>query len=390
MDFALDEQQEQVRELAARIFGDLADHQRQRKLETADSDDELGSDRFDPKLWSALADAGLLGLAVPEEHGGAGLGLVEACVVLEEAGRAAAPVPVAAATVWGALPLSRFGSEKLRSAWLERAAAGDTVLSAAWSEIGDAAHPVVSAAKGAGGTWRLTGTLANVPAGMRADAVLVPASDGTGNGLFLVELAEDASGVRRRRQEATDGGVEALLELDGYEVGAEAVLVAPGPAGDAALRWCTERATAALCVEIAGACKAALDLTARYTAERVQFGKPIATFQAVGQRAADAYIDAEAVRLTAWQAAWRLANDLPATAEVAVAKFWADDGAQRVVHAAQHLHGGVGVDRDYPVHRYYLLVKHLAPMLGGSTASLLRLGEVLAGEPASAPPSVPV
>jgi 3-oxocholest-4-en-26-oyl-CoA dehydrogenase beta subunit len=378
MDFELDEEQQQVRELAARIFGDLADHQRQRKLEVAGSDDGAGADRFDPKLWSALADAGLLGLAVPEEHGGAGLGLLEACVVIEEAGRAAAPAPVAAATVWGALPLSRFGSEKLRGAWLERVVAGDSFVSAAWSEPGDAAHPAVAAAAGTNGTWRLTGTLANVPAGMRADAVVVPASDGTGNGLFLVALADDASGVSRQRQEATDGRVEALLELDGYEVAPDAVLVAPGSAGEAALRWCTERAKAALCVEIAGACKAALDLTARYSAERVQFGKPIATFQAVGQRAADAYIDTEAVRLTAWQAAWRLANELPATAEVAVAKFWADDGAQRVVHAAQHLHGGVGVDRDYPVHRYYLLVKHLAPMLGGSTASLLDLGEVLA------------
>ena len=87
----------------------------------------------------------------------------------------------------------------------------------------------------------------------------------------------------------------------------------------------------------------------------------------MGQRAADAYIDAEAVRLTAWQAAWRLAEGLPATSEVAVAKYWADEGAQRVVHAAQHLHGGMGVDRDYPLHRYYLLVKHLALTLGGAT-----------------------
>jgi alkylation response protein AidB-like acyl-CoA dehydrogenase len=133
---------------------------------------------------------------------------------------------------------------------------------------------------------------------------------------------------------------------------------------------------------VAGACQAAVRLTAEYTTQREQFGKPIATFQAVGQRAADAYIDSEGVRLTAWQAAWRLAEELPATAEVAVAKFWADDGAQRVVHGAQHLHGGMGVDRDYPLHRYYLLTKHLALSLGGATTSLLRLGDVLADEPA--------
>ncbi len=107
-----------------------------------------------------------------------------------------------------------------------------------------------------------------------------------------------------------------------------------------------------------------------------------------GQRAADAYVDAEAVRLTAWQAAWRLDAGLPASAEVAVAKFWADDGAQRCVHACQHLHGGVGVDRDYPVHRYFLMIKHLALTLGGTNASLLRLGNILAYGTESVPASV--
>ena len=108
-------------------------------------------------------------------------------------------------------------------------------------------------------------------------------------------------------------------------------------------------------------------MTAEYTKTREQFDRPIATFQAVGQRAADAYIDTEGVRLTAWQAIWRLSEDLPATTEVAVAKFWAAEGGQRVVHAAQHLHGGMGVDRDYPLHRYFLWAKWLELSLGGAT-----------------------
>jgi 3-oxocholest-4-en-26-oyl-CoA dehydrogenase beta subunit len=100
----------------------------------------------------------------------------------------------------------------------------------------------------------------------------------------------------------------------------------------------------------------------------------------VSQRAADAYIDAQAVRLTAWQAAWRLDDGLPASGEVAVAKFWAAEGGQRVVHAAQHLPGGIGVDRDYPLHRYFLWAKHLELTLGGATAQLLRLGSLLASD----------
>jgi alkylation response protein AidB-like acyl-CoA dehydrogenase len=104
----------------------------------------------------------------------------------------------------------------------------------------------------------------------------------------------------------------------------------------------------------------------------------IASFQAVGQRAADAYIDAEAVELTSRQAAWRLAEDRPADEQVAIAKFWAAEGGQRVVHAAQHLHGGVGVDRSYPLHRYFLAAKQLELTLGGATTSLVRLGALIA------------
>ena len=101
----------------------------------------------------------------------------------------------------------------------------------------------------------------------------------------------------------------------------------------------------------------------------------------MSQRAADAYIDTEAVRLTAWQAAWRLDRGLPAAEQVAIAKFWASEGAQRVVHAAHHLHGGVGVDRDYPLHRYFLLVKQAELALGSATPSLQRLGRLLADAP---------
>ena len=150
------------------------------------------------------------------------------------------------------------------------------------------------------------------------------------------------------------------------------------------LEWTVERATAALCAITVGVCEEAVRMTAEYTKTREQFDRPIATFQAVGQRAADAYIDTEAIRLTAWQAVWRLAEELPAAAEVAVAKFWAAEGGQRVVHAAQHLHGGMGVDRDYPLHRYFLWAKVLELSLGGTTPQLLKLGKILADEPVSA------
>ena len=188
----------------------------------------------------------------------------------------------------------------------------------------------------------------------------------------------DAPGVSRERQRTTSGHPEALLRLDGVRVDADHLL-GGSDRGAEVLDWTVERATAALCALAIGICEEAVRMTAEYTKTREQFDRPIATFQAVGQRAADAYIDTEAIRLTAWQALWRLSEELPAAAEVAVAKFWAAEGGQRVVHAAQHLHGGMGVDLDYPLHRYFLLAKQLELTLGGTTPAAPDAGPDLGG-----------
>ena len=140
--------------------------------------------------------------------------------------------------------------------------------------------------------------------------------------------------------------------------------------------------TAALSMVAAGVVKAALDMTARYTSEREQFDKKIASFQAVGQRAADAYIDAEMIRLTAISAIWRLSEGWPADQEIAIAKYWAGDGGMRALHACQHLHGGIGVDLDYPLHRYFIWGKQIEHELGTPTRQLLSLGAMLAATPA--------
>jgi alkylation response protein AidB-like acyl-CoA dehydrogenase len=128
----------------------------------------------------------------------------------------------------------------------------------------------------------------------------------------------------------------------------------------------------------AGAVTSAVRLGAEYTSEREQFDKKIATFQAVGQRMADAYVDAEAIRLTAIQAAWRISEGLDAVNQTAIAKFWAAEGGQRVVHASTHVHGGVGVDRDYPLHRFFLLTRQIELTLGGATANVLAIGANMA------------
>ncbi len=387
MDFTYSEEQDAVRQLAGQIFGERSTHERLKDIE-AEAGDE---GPFDRDLWRELAKAGLLGIHLGEDVGGAGLDFVAACLVVEAAGRTAAYVPVIETMVYGAVPIARFGTDAQRKTWLAGVASGETVLTAALAEmtgemiLPGGTEPATTATAQADGSWSLRGTKACVPAALAADAVLVPAqcktADGaaTGVGVFIVD--PQAPGVTLARQTTTTGRPEAIVELADLQLPADRRLGGDDADGAAIVQVMTEHATTALCILEAGACAAALDLTAEYTKTRVQFEKPIATFQAVGQRAADAYVDTEAIRLTAWQAASRLAAGLPASSEIAVAKYWAAEGGQRVVHAASHLHGGVGVDRDYPLHRYFLLTRQVELTLGGANESLRRLGRILADEP---------
>jgi alkylation response protein AidB-like acyl-CoA dehydrogenase len=384
VDFDLTDEQQATIDVAAKLLGDKATPDAIRALERTD---DL---RFDRALWSAMADAGLLGIAVPADQGGAGLGVLELCLVLEEVGRRAAPVPALAALALGGLPVARFGSDSQKAALLPGLADGTTVLTAALVEpLGTplrattTATPARPAGGGDGdGGWVLDGTRTNVPAGLVADTLLVPAAvaggnDGNGGaGVFVVPAG--APGLDRQRQDTTTGTPEALVTLDGVRVGPDALL---GPVDDGTVvRAMVELATVAACAVMSGLAAEAVRITGEYTTGRQQFGRPIATFQAVGQRAADAYVDAQGIRLTMLQAAWRLAAGAPADREVAVAKYWAAAGGQRVVHAAQHLHGGMGVDRDYPLHRYFLLAKQLELFLGGASRQLVDLGRILAAE----------
>ena len=240
--------------------------------------------------------------------------------------------------------------------------------------IVDALSSLSTTAKKVGEGYVLNGVKACVPAGLRAQIILIPAAiEGAGIGVFVVE----SSSLEKERQEGTFQP-EALLTLRDVNVSGDRLLGGDGANGAEIVSTMAINVTAALCMLVAGAVTAAVNLGAQYTAEREQFGKKIATFQAVGQRLADAYVDAEAIRLTALQAAWRIATGVDAKQETEIAKFWAAEGGQRVVHAATHVHGGVGVDRDYPLHRYFLLTRQIELTLGGATKNLLALGSAAA------------
>jgi 3-oxocholest-4-en-26-oyl-CoA dehydrogenase beta subunit len=366
MDFTFSEEQDAVGGLAAQVFAGQATVERVKEIERSD-------ERVDRELWRALADAGLLAIAIPEEHGGSGLGLIELALVLEQQGAHVAPVPLWPTLVLGALPLAEFGTAAQREAWLPGVAAGDVVLTAALAEPGanDPLRPGVTATPDGSG-WRLDGFKPGVPAAHVADLVLVPARlpDAT-TALFLVDPA--GAGVERIVAETTDRSLVAHLTL----AGAPGEQLGEGPAAARALPWAVDRAHVGLAAMQLGVAEAALRLAADYTSQRHQFGKPLSTFQGVALKAADAYIDTEAMRVTLWQAAWRLTVGLDATREVMVAKWWASEGGQHAVHITQHLHGGMGADIDYPVHRYFLWGKQIEDTLGGASVQLARLGTTL-------------
>jgi alkylation response protein AidB-like acyl-CoA dehydrogenase len=375
MDFSFSEEQEDLQGLARQILEGELTNERLKEVEG-------GEDNFDRELWAKLAEAGVLGIAVPEAHGGGGYGFLETALVLEQIGRTVAPVPYYAAAVLGALPIAEFGTDAQQAALLPAIASGESIVTAALFEAGaDPLQPVTTATPDGDG-WTLDGVKDCVPAGPLADKVLVPAS--TADGKVVVAIIDtSAPGVTRERQQTTNNHAEARITLKGAKVAAGDVLGSADNGADILL-WTVERATAALGAIAVGVCEEAVRMTAEYTKTREQFGRAIATFQAVGQRAADAYIDTEGVRLTTWQAVWRLSEGLDASTEVAVAKFWAADGGQRVVHAAQHLHGGMGVDKDYPLFRYFLWAKWIELSLGGATRQLLAIGKRLAEEPVPA------
>jgi alkylation response protein AidB-like acyl-CoA dehydrogenase len=208
----------------------------------------------------------------------------------------------------------------------------------------------------------VSGARTAVPFGAFAHGFLVAAP----GEVFLVDAA--APGVTVRPQRTVDHADACLLEL------ADVPGVSLGDIGE----WLRLRGTAGVCAQQLGVVERALELTAAYAAERKQFDHVIGGFQAVRQRLADAYVDVEAVRLTAQQAAWQLTSGVPAAAAVATAKFWAAEAGHRVAHTAVHVHGGVGIDVEHVVHRYFTAAKRLEFELGPATSQLLALGTLLA------------
>jgi 3-oxocholest-4-en-26-oyl-CoA dehydrogenase beta subunit len=328
--------------------------------------------RFDRDLWRKLISADILTTAAPESLGGAGFGVIEQAAVLTALGRQLAAVPYLESVVLGAGALAKFGSPQLQQDWAVPAVNGEKVLTVALD--GEMGQGPVRAATGGNG-YRLTGARTVVGFGPVADAFLVPAETDSGPGVFLV--AADDAGVAVTGLDTTGHGSVGHLELQGVQLDATRMV-----GDDQVVGWLTTLATLGRTAFQLGVLERALELTAEYARTREQFDRPIGSFQAVAQRLADGYIDVKGLRLTLTQAVWRLAEDLPADIEVSTAAFWAADAGHRIAHTTVHVHGGVGIDLDHPVHRYFLAAKQTEFAVGGATGQLRRIGRELADTPA--------
>jgi alkylation response protein AidB-like acyl-CoA dehydrogenase len=396
VDFAATDAQQALSTLTRGILADRVTPERLREIEAK-------GDRFDRTLWTDLADAGVLAAALPRPAGGDGFGILEQCSVLIELGRAVAPVPYLSTIVTAASALARFGTSRQIERWAAQAAHGELVLTAALTDE-DTVH-----AERIADRWILTGSQTTVPAAPYADLILVPAfldtapnvgpdPDAVGGpsvrapagatpaaaeihratrrmAVFLVAPTDE--GVTLEPQRVAGGEGAGWLELANVTLPDDRLLGSIS-AGAEIVEWLLAHATVGLCAMQLGVVERALEMTSEYARTRVQFGRAIGNFQAVAQRLADAYIDVEAIRLTMWQAAWRLSEGLSSQTEVSTAKFWAADAGHRVAHTAVHVHGGVGIDLDYPLHRYFLAAKHHEFALGSAVAHLRLLGAALA------------
>jgi alkylation response protein AidB-like acyl-CoA dehydrogenase len=366
MDFDLDENAQELRSLVSGLLDREATPAR---IE----EHERSGDPYDARLWAALAQAGVLGACLPEDLGGSGLGAVGLAVILREIGAHAAPVP-AYASLTAALTIARHGTGDLRTR-LTAAADGELVLTAAVREPGSGLAPAPAVPPGAtatrdGDTYVLRGVKTFVPYAGQAACVLVPARTGDGGvGVFAVEPDQAAL----TPQPAATGEPMARLDLDGVRVSAGALL------GAGAHETLLGNATAGAIATASGALAAALDLTTAHVRTREQFGRPLAEFQAVTMQIGDVYIAKRALDVAMWAGVWRLAEDRDDAAEVlAVAAWTACEGGLQALYTCQHLHGGLGLDVTYPLHRHFAWGKHYAHLLGGAEAQLDTIGALVA------------
>jgi len=362
MDFAFSEEQELLKKAARDFLEAECPKSVVRELEA----NELG---YSPEQWRKMAELGWLGLILPEEYGGVGGSLLDLAVLFEELGRATCPSPIFSTIVLGALPILEAGNEQQKKQLLPKIARGETILTLALTEPETDYNPnfITTQALPGQGRFTINGTKLFVQNAHVAHHLLVVAktkeATQSSEGLTIFVLDGRTPGIRLTPLITIAADKQFEVAFSNASLSSKDILGSLNtgwPVVEATLR----KATAIQCVEMVGVCQKAMELAANYVKERIQFDRPIGSFQAVQHCLADMVMDVEGSRWTAYQAVWRLSQGLPAAREVAIAKAWTSDACQRVVEGTQHVHGGVGMDLEYDAHFYFRWAKALELNLG--------------------------
>ncbi|MGE8064319.1 acyl-CoA dehydrogenase family protein [Pseudomonas sp. NPDC089569] len=359
MDFELSEDQRAIAQMADGLFVDHCHDDFMRQWDTV-------GEPMMTSLWALCIETGLHALAIPETHGGSGLGMTELMLVLQAQGKALAQVPLwrhqlAAAT------LARFGTDDCAQ-WVAKAASGEVLLSLSMDGL-NSALGIELQGQAIDGGWSVNGRVAALSLGDQAQAALVPVQVADQPRLLLLDLS--APQIQRVSAVLTHGEAVTDLHIQHLTVNAAALLPAE------AVAWLELRSVAALAALQLGVSEEQIRRTVAYVSERQQFERSIGSFQAVQMSMADTHIAVEALRTALWQLAYRIDAGLPAPSEALATAWLACEAGHRIGHIAQHVHGGIGVDLTYPIHRFLYWSRGLALALGGSAANLERLGDWL-------------
>jgi len=348
MDLRLSEDQKMIREAARDFLEGECPSSFVRDLEGS-------STGHDPHLWQAMAELGLMGVSFPEEYGGLGKGFLELCVLIEEMGRFRLTGPFFTTVALCGMAIIRFGTQEQKSQYLGPIAGGERIMAYAALEPGrswDTSSCALRAEED-DGAWILNGVKIFVPYAEAADDLLVLARTGEGseNGLtlFIVDTSDPGVSLKRLQTLGPEHQYEVLFE--DVSVQGNRILGAPGR-GLEASNMVSQWGAAAKCAQMVGGAQRVLEMSVEYAKERVQFGKPIGTFQAVQHNCANMAVDLDSSRFISYEAIWRLEEGLEAATEVSAAKAWVSDACSRVCRLGHGVHGAIGFTMEHDMQLY--------------------------------------
>jgi alkylation response protein AidB-like acyl-CoA dehydrogenase len=343
MDFSLNEQQTML-QTSAREF---VNTEYSDKILKEMARDPCG---YTPELWNKMAEMGWMALAIPETYGGIG-DFVDLLIILQEMGRAGVISPFFSSVVIGASTILESGNEEQKQKYLPAIAEGQKIITLALLEKSVQYTPetIQLEARASGDGYVLNGRKLFVPDANSADYIIVAGRTDDGITLFVVDAR--ASGVTCNLLETFSPDKLSEVILDNVSVANEDIL------GEINQGWVTiekvmEKAAIATCALMVGGMERVLDLTVSYAKDRNAFGHPIGAFQAIQHRCADMLMALETSRFSTYQAAWKISQGIPASKEVAIAKYWVNQAYNRVVFSAHQVHGGIGFTEDHVLHWY--------------------------------------